>query len=490
MEQCLIRLERLKQRSATPLVVAAIEKCKKALVDKKAPQKASEMEVTSSSSSTTEESANDALVGAPRPPLPLSVSASDGAISGEQGILNGNSVSPFDTLNAQGVVGRGSSMLNAATIKYIDQIHAHFSRNEFKETIEMSLPLFEGLLGDIQDAYTQFKTLCGVAEDDDSIKRPTEVESLNAIDSFQTLRCLHDFCITLRTSDKTRAAIMLLEKLLPIKARKVRGEGIRNQCSALFTQLCVHVQDFDAASKEIMDTIRRCRDLHFANTAITDWGDEMPELWQVLNGMLTCLRHADVLQESRLVARRLERLHQSGTTNTSGSLGAQQQQQQANLHSFGLLMLTAHHELMNRNPVRAIGRYYRARRMSPDSPLVALCLSSCYVRIYQQKRTQDRNSTVIKAFAQMYDYQNKRLKSATTPEMRITFEAETYYNFGRLAQAFGIPFLVEAFYRRVLNLEGASLRDKREAAINLRLHYRRIGNMEMARALTKTYLVM
>ncbi|GBG33203.1 General transcription factor 3C polypeptide 3 [Hondaea fermentalgiana] len=497
IEQCYARLERLQQRSASPAVGQALKDFAAAVTKSGA--------VGNENSAQRVRSGN---IGAPPPPLSLSSTHGVfGALQfSEAGVgdlhargggsgkaaASGSGVSPF----AEGGQGslRRTNALGPATMQHLNATHKFFTDGDMKSVIVESLPLFDTLFNENggKDEYASlqkaaFEGMEGMQGVE--LSRPPGVDAVTLIDSFAAMRFLQDLCVALRTVGKPRAALSLLEWIIPARAKRVRGETLRDQCSALYAQLSVHVIDFDAASKEVVDTIRRCRDAHVSGVGATNWGDDAPKLWEVLNGMLACLRHTNVVHESRLVARRVERLHQ-GTAGASAGEQMTPMQTQPAAQAFGLLMITAHHELMSRNPVRAIGRYYRARRMAPESPLVALCLSSCYVRIYQQKRTPERNAIILKAFAQMHEYQSKRLKSADSPEMRAMMEAETYYNFGRLAQAFGIPFLVEAFYRKVLKMEHASSRDKREAAINLRLHFRRIGNMEMARVLTETYLVI
>jgi len=59
-----------------------------------------------------------------------------------------------------------------------------------------------------------------------------------------------------------------------------------------------------------------------------------------------------------------------------------------------------------------------------------------------------------------------------------------------MAHQIQAPFLYECFYRKALNVPGASMRDKREAAFNLALYHRSVGNDDTANRLMEKYLVI
>ncbi|EQC33244.1 hypothetical protein SDRG_09227 [Saprolegnia diclina VS20] len=149
----------------------------------------------------------------------------------------------------------------------------------------------------------------------------------------------------------------------------------------------------------------------------------------------------------------------------------------------------------------AVGELTLAHLELPDDPLVLLCIGLAYLNSSMQRTVQDRQQSVVKAFAFFQTYHGKRVKQQERLLAHGGFgvdvaHVEGWYNTARAYHQLDLNHLAIAMYERVLRFHDkhpemrAEYRLCREAAYNLSLVYKKSGATDLAQYLLHKYLVM
>ena len=151
---------------------------------------------------------------------------------------------------------------------------------------------------------------------------------------------------------------------------------------------------------------------------------------------------------------------------------------------FSLCLLCGHICVFSSNSKFASQEYLRAHRLRPSDPWPLLCLGASLAGMAMSRTSQDRQFTILKAFAVLQEYARLRRASGIHP-------AEIHYNFGRLYHQLGLWSQADHEYREVLRTtrpdEITLVRNS--AAYNLALIRQRNGQVKQAANLLVSHIV-
>lgn len=158
-----------------------------------------------------------------------------------------------------------------------------------------------------------------------------------------------------------------------------------------------------------------------------------------------------------------------------------------------LLMLYGHILLTSTSYTYALNYFLRAVALDPTNPMVNLSTGIAYVHYAMKRQAENRQFIVAQGMHYMFEYYDSRCKSEDIVE-----RLEAHYNIARCYHLLGIFHLAADFYSRALaeatkheEKSGEAIRDfVHESAVNLRTYSLTNGDVESARALTETWLVL
>lgn len=129
--------------------------------------------------------------------------------------------------------------------------------------------------------------------------------------------------------------------------------------------------------------------------------------------------------------------------------------------------------------------------MDPQNPVINLVIGLSFISDCLKRQTENRQYAILQGKTFMMAYYESRKNSPFLEERQ-----EAHYNMARAYHMLGLPHLALPFYQKVL--DEISLGGKRSAredlcvdtAYNLQQMYTTVGNMELARQVTKRWLVI
>jgi len=353
----------------------------------------------------------------------------------------------------------------ADIISMIDQGEVH-------DAFKRGVGLVKGLFFFDRRKFKKFVWLAlgsNSADDAFAIKGATIVK----VDNDSVVHFVVAFCKFLHRSSRIQAAIFLLRVVA--SRRQVIGETEQvRPCIILLLEFAIEAGDFDTAFQVLAGFAKMQR--HSVSIQL-DWGNKIPEVWTLMNDLVSCASTHQLSEICKSLAFIFgEPSHQKD---------------QSRIKNFQMLMVDSHIHAALQNPIRALGGYSHLLLMAPKNALVSLCLATSYAGLFQNEAIPDQQEMIFKAFVHMEEYQQKRISGHSSVERNHgMLSCETFYNLGRLSQQLGISFLSESFYQKALCFPNASIREKREAAFNLVLHYKAIGNTTLAKKVTEKYLFL
>mmetsp|Transcript_24444 Transcript_24444/g.39703 ORF Transcript_24444/g.39703 Transcript_24444/m.39703 type:complete len:740 (+) Transcript_24444:1204-3423(+) len=364
-----------------------------------------------------------------------------------------------------------------AVLSALLEIHQKFVENKYNLVVMQSLPYIQGLF----PKDSMFNYFIQRLYDGKYSVRAVE-ETLRKVSNSATLQFVEELCLSLIEIKKAHFAAEFLYTIQPWTQLTVQGTHNKKRVTLLLTKICLQVEDYNMLFKQLIMILRTRREVEVtlleANADGDDrcWGDESSTLWELLNATLISIKiqGKTSLDDMKVIHRRIER----AAGPLDGAL------------SYGHQIMLANQFILNRNYVKALSHYFVARKLSPESPLMPLCIATCYLRIAHSRSALDKFPILVKVLAHLQEYERLRKELASDDTQVGSFDAETQYNLGRFAHEIGLPLLAEACYRRVLEMEDVSVQDKREAAHNLVVYYRSINNLESAVAVTRKYLTI
>ena len=137
-----------------------------------------------------------------------------------------------------------------------------------------------------------------------------------------------------------------------------------------------------------------------------------------------------------------------------------------------------------------VGELTLAHQKHPQDPLILFCIGLAFLSASMQRTINDRQHTVIKAFAFLQRYQECRVaRGADVPDTSTAEDSdkldkdllrvESWYNIGRAHQQLGLYHLAIAMYEKVLRFFELTKKTIppeyllcRETAYNLSLIYK------------------
>jgi len=152
--------------------------------------------------------------------------------------------------------------------------------------------------------------------------------------------------------------------------------------------------------------------------------------------------------------------------------------------SVPLIMLEAHHRLLAESYFGALKNYFKAYRITPNEPIISLCIGSAYLGLAMSRKMTNRHDIVLRAFTFLHKY-----------HQLLDGNEEACYNLGRAFHQIGLTYLAIPHYEKVLQMndekgEGNANNLSKEAAWNLVLIYRNSNSLDMAREVMSKYLVV
>ena len=143
----------------------------------------------------------------------------------------------------------------------------------------------------------------------------------------------------------------------------------------------------------------------------------------------------------------------------------------ANPHIFPVLMFLAHFHLSSGTSRVALRFYIEAFRRADKDPLVLLCAAVASLNMVMSRKTSNRHTCTIHAFAFFDQYCRNREE-----------QQEVHYNMARAYHQLGIYHIAVPNYWKVLDLARTPLDRglQKEAAFNLHHIYKETGNFTLA----------
>lgn len=129
--------------------------------------------------------------------------------------------------------------------------------------------------------------------------------------------------------------------------------------------------------------------------------------------------------------------------------------------------------------------------MDSENPVINLMIGLSYITDCLKRQTENRQYSIMQGTTFMHTYYESRKNSPNLEERQ-----EAHYNMGRVYHMLGLPHLAISYYQKVLGEIGVGParmgRDDlvTDTAYNLQTMYANAGNLEMARQVTKRWLVI
>jgi len=135
--------------------------------------------------------------------------------------------------------------------------------------------------------------------------------------------------------------------------------------------------------------------------------------------------------------------------------------------------------------------FFRCYALEPQNPVINLMIGLAYISDCLKRQTENRQHSVLQGTTFLLAYYESRKKSEHLEERQ-----EAHYNMARAYHMLGLPHLALPYYQKVLDeVSHGTPRSMREdivvdTAYNLQLMYTTAGNFELARQITKRWLVI
>lgn len=135
--------------------------------------------------------------------------------------------------------------------------------------------------------------------------------------------------------------------------------------------------------------------------------------------------------------------------------------------------------------------FYRCYALDPQNPVINLVIGLSYISDCFKRQTENRQYAILQGTTFMLAYYESRKNSKHLEERQ-----EAHYNMARAYHMLGLPHLALPYYQKVLDeVSYGTPRAMREdlvvdTAYNLQLMYTTAGNLELARQITKRWLVI
>ena len=129
--------------------------------------------------------------------------------------------------------------------------------------------------------------------------------------------------------------------------------------------------------------------------------------------------------------------------------------------------------------------------MDPQNPVINLVIGLSYIAECLKRQTENRQYGILQGTTFLLAYYESRKTSEHLEERQ-----EAHYNMARAYHMLGMPHLALPYYQKVLDeVSYDTSRSMREditidTAYNLQQMYTTAGNMELARQITKRWLVL
>jgi general transcription factor 3C polypeptide 3 (transcription factor C subunit 4) len=152
-------------------------------------------------------------------------------------------------------------------------------------------------------------------------------------------------------------------------------------------------------------------------------------------------------------------------------------------------MLCGHISVFASNSKFASQEYLRAHRLSPSDPWPLLCLGASLLSLGMSRVNQERQFTLLKAFAVLSEY--SRCRNTGTG----LISAEIHYNLGRAFHQLSLWPQADAQYREALKVLQEGSRDSETqklqeiCAYNLHLIRVKNGQFKQAKKLVHSYII-
>lgn len=122
--------------------------------------------------------------------------------------------------------------------------------------------------------------------------------------------------------------------------------------------------------------------------------------------------------------------------------------------------------------------------------MIHLCIGLTYCHHALKRQCENRQHHILQGMTFLNMYHEVRIKSEAIEERQ-----EAHYNLARMYHVLGLNHLAIPYYQKVLDEVKGGQRSEREditvdAAYNLQTMYAITGNMELAREVTRKWLVL
>ncbi|KAH9222888.1 hypothetical protein DL95DRAFT_285426 [Leptodontidium sp. 2 PMI_412] len=139
----------------------------------------------------------------------------------------------------------------------------------------------------------------------------------------------------------------------------------------------------------------------------------------------------------------------------------------------------------------ALNYFFRCYALDPQNPVINLVIGLSYISECLKRQTENRQYGILQGTTFLLAYYDSRKSSEHLEERQ-----EAHYNMARAYHMLGLPHLALPYYQKVLDeVSHGTPRSMREdivvdTAYNLQQMYTTAGNMELARQITKRWLVI
>jgi general transcription factor 3C polypeptide 3 (transcription factor C subunit 4) len=137
------------------------------------------------------------------------------------------------------------------------------------------------------------------------------------------------------------------------------------------------------------------------------------------------------------------------------------------------------------------GYFFRAYTLDPDNAMINLNIGLAYVQLALKRQCENRQHTILQSLTFMLRYYELRRESKHLEERQ-----EAHFNMGRTYHMLGLVHLAVTYYMKVIEeLSKDGKHSEREdlvidTAYNLQTIYTMVGNIELAEAVTRDWLVV
>ena len=152
-----------------------------------------------------------------------------------------------------------------------------------------------------------------------------------------------------------------------------------------------------------------------------------------------------------------------------------------------LLMLYGYMLSLGGDHASALNYFMRAYAVNPDNPMINLNIGLAHIHHGLKNQSDDRQRSILQALTFIFRYYDSRKESEHLEE-----RLEAHYNVARTYHTLGLSHLAIPYYQKVLDEAKAGAEEDfvAETAFNLQTLYKLAGNMELARNITREYLVI